>query len=168
MKQSTKLSVVSFLAISALACGNAAKEQPKDKVEKPTPTENKTPETKAPESTTHESKEPIEAKASDLKDAVSKLDATYQELAGIVKDGDLSKAHEAADKLSKFSALLPELAQKSGLAAADIDEIKKAATTIEGLFTPMDQSGDAGNRDLAQKVFAKYEAPMTMIKEKTK
>jgi hypothetical protein len=108
---------------------------------------------------------PVETVGS-LKEGVELVDAAYQDLAKIVKDGDLGKAHASADRIAKLAAQLPDLATKAGLASADVESLRAAAKDLDALFSPMDQAGDAGNRDLSAKVFAKYETPVTTIKTK--
>ena len=100
------------------------------------------------------------------KDAVAQIEAAHHELAAIVKDGDLSKAHMAAEKISKAAALLPDLATKGGMAAADVKEVNLASKDLQALFDEVDAAGDAGKRDAAQAAFAKYEKPLATVKAK--
>ena len=101
-----------------------------------------------------------------LKDAVAMMDAADRELAAIVKDGDLSKAHVVADRLKALGAALPALATKAGLGADDVKEITVAGKKVGLLFNDMDEAGDGGKRDEAQKVFARYDPLLATIKAK--
>ena len=100
------------------------------------------------------------------KDAVAQVEAAHHELAAIVKDGDLSKAHMAAEKISKAAALLPDLATKGGMAPADVKDVNLASKDLQALFDEVDAAGDAGKRDAAQAAFAKYEKPLATVTAK--
>lgn len=101
-----------------------------------------------------------------LKEAVAMMDAAHHELAAIVKDGDLSKAHMVADRLKTLGAGLPALATKAGLGADDVKELTIAGKKIGLLFSEMDEAGDGGKRDDAQKVFVRYDALIATIRTK--
>ena len=101
-----------------------------------------------------------------LKQAYGKIEGAHHELAAIVKDGDLSKAHRVADRIGKFAATLPGLATKAGLAPADAEALGVAAKDLQALFEPMDEAGDSGKRDEAAKVLARYDAPLAVVKAK--
>ena len=181
------LTLITALALAALGCSKSEenKEAPMAPEKSPVAGKEAEPSPKPPTAhpdpsppaagDTHEAGEhrgdhggpeaPLAEPAS-LKEAVTALDATYQELAGIVKDGDLSKAHHTADRLGKLGAGLPELATKAGLGAAEARAITIAGKKLGLLFRDMDEAGDSGNRAQAQKVFARYEEPMTTIKAK--
>lgn len=98
--------------------------------------------------------------------AAAQLAAAHEQLAAIVKDGDLSKAHEAADRMRTLAAALPELAAKAGVPADDVKELTVAAKKIGLFFGDIDEAGDAGKRDVAQAVFARYAQPMKAIRER--
>ena len=101
-----------------------------------------------------------------LKDAVTQLDAAFQELAAIVKDGDLSKAHVAADRLAVLGDALPALATKAKLAEADVKAVTVAGKKLRLFFKDIDEAGDSGKRDAAQKAFTRYQEPIATIKAK--
>lgn len=101
-----------------------------------------------------------------FKEAVTAIDTANQQLAAIVKDGDLSKAHEAAGRLAKIGPALSELATKAGLGVEDVKALTIAGKKLGLLFEAMDAAGDAGKRDVAQKVLARYAEPLAVIKAK--
>jgi len=107
---------------------------------------------------------PVEAPTT-LQDAAAKLETAHRDLAAIVKDGDLSKAHEAAERIKRLAEPLAELATKAGLPAADVKEVNLASKELQSLFKDMDEAGDAGRRDDAKAVFAKYEKPLATVKK---
>ena len=168
------LTVIAALALAA-GCSKS-----KDKAPAEAPPEGATAgsaKEPAPTPTTHEepagddhgdhgaAAEPMPTPTT-LAEATTMLDAAYQELGAIVKDGDLSKAHMAADKLKHCSAALPDLATKAGLKPDDVKALTLASKKLGLLFTAMDEAGDGGKRDEAQKAFARYEEPMKTIKAK--
>ncbi len=177
-----------FAALASLAlsiatgCSKSKEEKP---AAQPAPTETATPdkETTPPPETapaadvphvegdSHSPAEhgaaekPVETPTS-LAEAAAMIDAAHAELAAIVKDGDLSKAHVVADRLKAAGAALPDLAGKAGLPAGDVKALTLAGKKLGLLFGDMDEAGDAGKRDEAAKVFARYDEPVKTIKAK--
>lgn len=107
---------------------------------------------------------PVEAPTT-FKDAATKLEAAHRDLSAIVKDGDLSKAHEAAERIKKLAEPLAELATRAGLPAADVKEVNLASKELQSLFSAMDAAGDAGKREDAKAVLVKYEKPLETVKK---
>ncbi len=111
--------------------------------------------------------EPATVAPTRLGEAGTMIEAAAQELAAIVRDGDLAKAHVVADRLAKLGAALPALATKAGLGADDVKAVTIAGKKLGLLFGDMDEAGDGGKRDEAQAVFARYGEPLATIKAKT-
>jgi len=103
-----------------------------------------------------------------LAEAGQQIEATQLELAAVVKDGDLAKAHMLADRLGKLGIALPQLATKAGLSPEDTKALTVAGKKLEVFFADMDAAGDAGKREEAQRVFARYAEPLATIKAKAK
>lgn len=101
-----------------------------------------------------------------LKEAVAQMDAAYNELAAIVRDGDLSKAHATAERLGDVGDALPKLAADAKLPADTVKALTVAGKKLRLFFKDMDKAGDAGDRKAAQRAFVRYQEPVAAIKEK--
>lgn len=167
---------VGFLALTLMVgCKKADEKKPAPPAAQPAPptAPPKAPAPVAPPTTHDEHHEEAAAEgegaaptAKDLKEAAGLLAVASQELAAIVKDGDLSKAHVVADRLAKLGSQLPDLATKAGLGADDVKALTIAGKKLGLLFADMDEAGDGGKRDEAQQVFARYQEPLDAIKAK--
>jgi hypothetical protein len=96
-------------------------------------------------------------------DGVAALQKHYEEIKTAYTQGDTEKAHEPLHQVGSVLEALPELGQKAGLAAADLEKLKQS---VEKMFEAYGNIDDAVHQEKEadyQAVAEQLDANMTTI-----
>ena len=103
-------------------------------------------------------------------DAMATIENKRDAIANLIATGKLDKLHVEGEVIKKIADSLAKLASKedSGVAKADLREVNLAAKALAATYGPLDEAGDDGKKEEAQKVFDEMKKLIETLKKFTK